>query len=111
MARWVDDGEETGEGENLGDLIAELGVAEPASNGPETNLTNEPEPVGGVPKDGSLKEVAALGDMLGLAAADLRRLRDEGIAGFVAAAAGGRKVPAAVEQAILGGGPLLRPIT
>jgi hypothetical protein len=111
MARWVDDGEETGEGENLGDLIAELGAAEPASNGPETNLTNEPELVGGAAKDGSLEEVAAHGDTLGQAVIELRRLHELGVAGFLASAAGGGSVPAAVEQAILGGGPLLRPIT
>jgi hypothetical protein len=111
MERWVDDGEETGEGENLGELSAELRVAEPASNAPDANLTNEPKLVGGAAEDVLLKEVATHDDVLGRAVADLRRLHETEIRGFVAPAAGDTRVPAAVEQAIMGGGPLLRPIT
>jgi hypothetical protein len=111
MERWIDDGVVTVEGENLGDLNPELAVAEPASNGPEANLTNEPEAVGGVAKVTSLKEVTSSHAILSQAAADLRLLRELGVAGFLASVAGDGTVPAADEQAILGGGPLLRPNT
>jgi hypothetical protein len=103
--------DDTGEGEIVTDLSAESVVAAEAPSVPETNLTNEPKPVGDAPQDGSLEEVAALGGTLGQAIFELRRLHETGIAGFVTPVAGGARVPAAIQQAILGGGPLLRPIT
>ena len=104
-------GEDEGGGEIVTDLDAESGVAAEAPSVPEANLTNEPKPDSDAPKDGSLEEVAAHSGTLDQAIIELRRLRDVGIAGFVAPAAGGGRVPAVVEQAIFGGGPLLRPIT
>jgi hypothetical protein len=85
-------------------------VAAEAASVAEANLTNEPKTGDDVPQDESLAEVAACSDVLKQAIFELSQMREMGIAGLVPPVAGGVKVPAAVEQAILGGGPLLRPI-
>jgi hypothetical protein len=118
MENWIEDeggmaedGENTGEGAGVGDLSAESGVAEPAPNGPETNFTNEPEPAAGAPKGVAPEEVVSSTDWLSRVRADLRRMRDEHIGVLAKHVAGGGKIPAAVEQAILERGPLLPPIS